>query len=548
MSKIIFITGGVVSSLGKGIVAASIGNILKFEGFSVNNKKLDPYLNVDPGTINPIQHGEVYVTDDGAETDLDLGHYERFTGNKCSKDSNVTSGKIYQTLINKERNGEYLGNTVQVVPHVTDIIKNFILKDCEKYDFTICEIGGTIGDIEGMAFLEAIRQVRCELDKARTMSIHVTLLPYITASNELKTKPTQNSVKELMSYGIMADAIVCRTSIPISQQDKNKIGLFCNIPSSNVIEAPDVKNIYEIPIIYKQNGIIDVVFKHFNTSVNRNLFEENSKEWVDFVQKMNNLNKTINVAIAGKYTASKDAYKSIFESLIHAGVDVGVRVNVEMIDTRKINKKDDLMALNLAEFDGIIIPGGFGDDGVVGKMEVIRYCRESNIPLLGICYGMQLSVIEFARNVCKLDVSSAEFNHFETIGNSDGFIVKTMESWHEDNGKISHKQDQIGGSMRLGLYNCSILPNTKAFNAYKTDSIKEKHRHRYEIDIKYKDILEKSGAIFSGLSPDGKLPEIFEIPALKFFVTCQYHPELNSTPLKPNKLFISFVKACHDKG
>ncbi len=552
MAKIIFVTGGVVSSLGKGIVAASLGNILQSEGFTVNIKKLDPYLNIDPGTMNPNQHGEVFVTHDGGETDLDLGHYERFTGRFSSKFNNITSGKIYQKLLEKERNGEYLGKTVQVVPHVTDLIKEFILRDTEKYDFTICEIGGTVGDIEGQAFLESIRQVRFELGKAKTLSIHVTLLPYIAASSELKTKPTQNSVKELMSYGIIADILVCRTQISLDENDRKKIASFCNLDAKNVIEAPDVSNIYEIPIIYAKNGLGKCVLEYFGMSSNYDLFAKNAEKWKEFVLKMNSLKSEVKVGIVGKYTGSKDAYKSLIEAITHAGVAIDKKAKIELIDARHISSQNDARQA-LEKFDAIIVAGGFGIDGILGKIECITYCRQNNLPMLGICLGMQLSVIEFARNVAKLNVTSAEFNDITTAFSGSEYIVNTMENWKTDDGKIVKKQEQIGGSMRLGSYISIIEKNTLAHKIYQTEEISERHRHRFEVDIKYKDIIESFGGKFSSLSPDKKLPEIFEITKykdefgkeqnLKFFISCQYHPEFNSSPLKPNDIFINLLKA-----
>lgn len=553
MAKLIFVTGGVVSSLGKGIVAASLGNILQSEGFSINIKKLDPYLNIDPGTMNPIQHGEVFVTNDGGETDLDLGHYERFTGKPSSKHNNITSGKIYQKLLEKERNGDYLGKTVQVVPHVTDLVKDFIIRDIEKYDFTICEIGGTVGDIEGQAFLESIRQIKFELGREKTLSVHVTLLPYIAASNELKTKPTQNSVKDLMSYGITAEILVCRTSIPISQDDRKKIAAFCNLDVKNVIEAPDVSNIYEIPLIYERNGLGKSVLNHFNMKTNQDIFNENSQNWSSFIDKMNFLTKTTNVAIVGKYTGSKDAYKSLIEAITHAGVEIGQKINIKMIDSREIKNQEDATKI-LENQKAIIIAGGFGADGIFGKLEAIKYCRQNNKPMLGICLGMQLSVIEFARNVARLNVTSSEFNDITESFFDAKYIVDTMQNWKTDDGKLVQKQEQIGGSMRLGSYTSVIEKNTLAYKIYQKTEINERHRHRFEVDIKYKNDLEKFGAKFSSLSPDGKLPEIFEIQEytnengqkkqLKFFIACQYHPEFNSSPLYPNPIFVSLLKSC----
>ncbi|QED23871.1 CTP synthase [Candidatus Deianiraea vastatrix] len=555
MAKIIFVTGGVVSSLGKGIVAASLGNILQNEGFSVKIKKLDPYLNIDPGTMNPTQHGEVFVTNDGGETDLDLGHYERFTGKCSSRHDNVTSGRIYQRLLEKERRGEYLGKTVQVVPHVTDLIKEFIMQDVEKYDFTICEIGGTVGDIEQQAFLEAIRQTRYDFGRQNTMSLHVTLLPYINASDEIKTKPTQNSVKDLMSYGIAADVLVCRTSRPLEEGDKKKLSAFCNVDLKNVIEAPDVKNIYEIPIIYAQNGLGRCVLQYFNLQQNKELFEKNLTPWANFVKSANEAKEVRKIAIVGKYISSKDSYKSLIESIYHACIHQNIKPEIHLVDAK------DIMSIKEAEnklagFHCAVIAGGFGTDGILGKIHCITYLRENNIPMLGICLGMQLSVIEFARNVAGLNVTSSEFNDLFSNFNDAKYIVDIMQNWKTDTGDdiVRTKDADLGGTMRLGSYISHILPNTLAHQVYQKDEIRERHRHRYEVDIKYREKLAEFGGVFSSLSPDGKLPEIFEIHKfrdkngkeneLKFFITVQFHPEFNSNPLSPNPIFVSLIKAC----
>lgn len=554
MHKIIFVTGGVVSSLGKGIVSATLGNLLQANEFSVKIKKLDPYLNVDPGTINPVQHGEVYVTSDGAETDLDLGHYERFTGLECTKFDNITSGKIYQTLIQKERRGDYIGQTVQVVPHVTDLIKEFILRDVEKYDFTICEIGGTTGDIEGQPFLESIRQIRYELGIEQTMSVHVTLLPYISASQEVKTKPTCHSVQKLMSYGIVADILVCRTAMAITDGDRKKLSSFCSVKWKNVIEAPDVKNIYEIPLIYNKNGLVSAILEHFNIQTTQALFERGLQDWERFVNKMNNATKTINIALVGKYTQSRDAYKSVIESLVHAATSVDLHANIELIDSKLIENREQIKCLE--KFNCVVITGGFGSDGVIGMIEAIRFCREQNIPMLGICYGMQLSVIEFARNVAGIkDATSGEFSD-SLSGFSNGTkIIDIMQQWKTDDNCIVNrdKNSDIGGTMRLGKYITHIQQNTLAYDIYQNDQISERHRHRYEVDVQCAEKLAEFGGNFSGFSPDGKLPEIFEIKQFKntdglwqkcdFFVTVQFHPEFNSNPLKPNPLFVALLKA-----
>lgn len=553
MSRLIFITGGVVSSLGKGIVASSIANILQNYGFNVNIKKLDPYLNIDPGTMNPIQHGEVFVTNDGGETDLDLGHYERFTGKRMSKNNSITAGRIYEKLLQKERNGDYLGKTVQVVPHVTDLIKEFILKDFEGYDFTICEIGGTVGDIEGQAFLESIRQVQFELTKVKSMHIHVTLLPYIAASQELKTKPTQNSVKDLMSFGILADALVCRTSIPLEQSDRKKIASFCNVKFENVIEAPDVDNIYKAPIVYKENGIGGAVLSHFDMFANGELFKSNESKWLDFIKKSDSVKDDLKIGIVGKYTASSDAYKSLIEAIKHAAIFLNKKASIIFIDSISMLENQAKANEVLHELDAVIVAGGFGTEGMLGKLEAIKYCRQNNKRMLGICLGMQLSVIEFARNVCGLNVTSAEFGTLANDFQNAEFIVNTMQKWELDSGEIVYKQDQLGGSMRLGSQVSMVKDKTLARKIYNVDKISERHRHRYEVDVAYADKLAKFGGIFSGLSPDGGLPEIFEISSyidaqtkekinLDFFVSCQYHPEFNSDPLNPNKIFIALLQ------
>lgn len=545
MSRIVFITGGVVSSLGKGIIAASLGTILKAHGFKVKLRKLDPYLNVDPGTMNPVQHGEVFVTKDGGETDLDLGYYERFTGVESSKEDNITSGKIYQNLIQKERRGDYIGQTVQVVPHVTSLIKDFILNKIEDYDFIICEIGGTVGDIEGQPFLETIRQLRYELGKNKTISIHVTLLPYIAPSDEVKTKPTQHSVKELMSYGISADMLMCRTNIKLSSSDRYKLSSFCNIEEKNLIEAPDVKNVYELPIIYSENALGERVLQHFGMNWNYDLFDKNIAIWKKFVERMNEAKKENKIAIVGKYIASKDAYKSLLESIRIAATYLDLKAEIDLIDAKGIFSYDDAKE-KLESYNSIIVAGGFGSDGVTGKIESIKYARENNIPFLGICFGMQLAVIEFMRNVCGIkDATSTEFS--QTL---DGFqigtkVVDLMEAWIGKDNKVvdRSKCNDLGGTMRLGEYIGIIKKNTLAEKIYKSDKLSERHRHRYEVDINLSEVINKFGGDFSCVSPDGKLPEIFEIKNHKFFISTQFHPEFLSSPIKPHPLFVELIKA-----
>ena len=543
MSKFIFVTGGVVSSLGKGIVAASIGNILQNEGFSIKIKKLDPYLNIDPGTMNPIEHGEVFITGDGGETDLDLGHYERFTNIQASKNDNITSGKIYQNLIQKERKGDYIGKTVQVVPHVTDLIKEFILYDSEKYDFVICEIGGTVGDIEGQPFLEAIRQLRYEL-KNDTLSVHLTLLPYISASDEIKTKPTQHSIKELMSYGINADILICRTSVPLDYANKKKLSAFCNILPDNLIEAPDVKNIYSLPIVYAENGLDKAILKHFNLDQNKELYNKNIQIWKDFIYKMDNLQDVVKIAIVGKYTVSKDSYKSLIEALQHACIQNNLKADIQLIDSNKINNQKTAKEL-LNNFQCIVIPGGFGSTGIDGKIEAIRYSRENDIPFLGICFGMQLSIIEFCRNVCNMkNATSRELINQNEKQEDYECVVDIMNQWIKDDAFENRTNEaNLGGTMRLGNYRAKIKNPSLAYKIYQSENIIERHRHRYEVNIKYRSIIEQNNGLFSGLSQDEQLPEIFEIKDHKFFIAVQFHPEFLSKPLKPHPIFTNLIKS-----
>jgi CTP synthase len=553
MTKIIFITGGVVSSLGKGIIAASLGANLTANGYSVKIKKLDPYLNIDPGTMSPVQHGEVFVTDDGGETDLDLGHYERFINNYSSKYDNITSGKIYQKLLDKERKGDYMGKTVQVIPHVTDLIKEFILDGLESVDILICEIGGTVGDIEGQPFLEAIRQLRYQLGTKATLSIHATLLPYLGSSQELKTKPTQHSVRDLMSYGLMPDIIICRTSIPIGDDDRKKLSLLCNVKIENVIEAPDVDFIYDTIIKYHENGLTKQVMEHFHIHSQENLFINNISKWSEFISNVKDAKKSITIAIIGKYTTSRDSYKSIIESITHSSAKMKIKADVKIIDA-----KDDIDMNFINSVDGIIIAGGFGIGGVENKISYIRYARENNIPLLGICLGMQLSVIEFARNI--LDIKNATSSEFITdLENENAFpIVDLMENWQLKSGEIKNADAaNIGGTMRLGSYD-AVINDVKslAFEVYKSHHIQERHRHRYEISLELESKMAEHGGIFSAKSPDGKLPEIFEIRKFKdksgkwhdhkFFITCQFHPEFKSTPFNPSPLFDAFIKSACD--
>ena len=552
--KFIFITGGVASSIGKGVVTSSISALLCEDGYKIKIKKLDPYLNVDPGTMNPLQHGEVFVTEDGGESDLDLGHYERFAQIKTSKNDNITSGKIYREVINRERAGGYQGQTVQIVPHVTNMIKDYISNNDNKYDFTICEIGGTVGDIEGQPFLEAIRQLSYDIGRENCFFIHLTLVPYIDASDEFKTKPTQHSVKMLQSYGIMPDMIFCRSKNPLPQNEKKKIALFCNVKEKHVIDANDVINIYQVPFLYRQNGVDALILKHFKIQSDRLIDDENFN-WFQLNQKIDNLKNQITIAIVGKYVESKDAYKSLMESLSHAGISLNIKVNIKFINAKKIINEDQFKQ----EIDGcsaMVIGGGFGYDGVEGKVVAIKYARENNIPLLGICFGMQLATVEFARNILNIsNANSTEFGDLENITPIVGF----MEQWQSVDGTINKRtrNDDFGGTLRLGLYPTAIKKNTLASKIYQDEVIYERHRHRYEVNFNFIDKFAEFGGVFSGLSPDGKLPEIFEITEYKhngkikkldFFITVQYHPEFNSTPFHPNKLFIALVEAGVKKG
>ena len=525
-TKYIFVTGGVVSGLGKGITAASLGRLLKNRGYKVTAQKFDPYINVDPGTMNPHEHGEVFVTDDGAETDLDLGHYERFIDENLSENSSITTGKIYSEVIEKERRGDYLGKTVQVIPHVTNQIKEKVYNyDKTDVDIVITEIGGTVGDIESLPFLEAIRQVGIEQSEENVVYIHVTLLPFISGSNELKSKPTQHSVKELQSLGIKPDILVCRSDTEIPDGMKDKIALFCNVKKENVIENKTVRNLYEVPIMLEGEGLADAVCKklHLKNKV------ANNSEWEKMINKINNLkDKNVNVAIVGKYVDLEDSYLSVIESLKHGGFANNTKVNIELVDCEKITHAN---AKNiLKKYNGIIVPGGFGNRGIEGKIETIRYVRQNDIPFLGICLGMQMAVVEFARNVLGLkDANSEEFNK-ETKNQ----VIHIME-----------KQKNItkkGGTMRLGAYPCKIKKNTLAYKIYGKELIYERHRHRYEYNNDYKELLEKNGLICSGTSPDGSLVEIVEIPKNKFFIAGQFHPEFKSRPDRPAPLFSNFIK------
>ena len=530
--KLIFVTGGVVSSLGKGIVTASLASLLRSRGIKLKIRKLDPYLNVDPGTMSPYQHGEVYVTDDGYETDLDLGHYERFTDIKCSKNDSISSGKIYSTILSKERKGEYLGSTVQVIPHVTEEIKNSIKKSTNKDDVIICEIGGTVGDIESLPFLEAIRQFKNER-QLDTLLIHLTLLPYIETSGEIKTKPTQHSVKELLNAGIQPDIIVCRSNKKIKYEEIQKISLFCNVPTNAVIPSYDVGSIYQVPSLLSKSKLDDLVIKNLNIKSTK---KKDLSKWTNFEVLESRAKEELNIFIIGKYVHLKDSYKSLYEAIYHAGVHNKVNVKIKWIDSETINKKnvDEL----LIKASGILIPGGFGNRGISGKIEAIRYARENQIPFLGICLGMQLSIIEFTKNVLKMKNSgSSEF------GKHTHSVISLMTEWSKKNQKVTRtKENDLGATMRLGSYPCYIKKNSLASKVYKKNLIHERHRHRYEVNPKYRSYIEKKGLVFSGFSKDKKLLEIIENKNHKWFLGVQFHPELKSKPFKPHPIFYSFIK------
>ena len=530
--KLIFVTGGVVSSLGKGIVTASLASLLRARGIKLKIRKLDPYLNVDPGTMSPYQHGEVYVTDDGYETDLDLGHYERFTDIKCSKNDSISSGKIYSTILSKERKGEYLGSTVQVIPHVTEEIKNSIKKSTNKDDVIICEIGGTVGDIESLPFLEAIRQFKNER-QLDTLLIHLTLLPYIETSGEIKTKPTQHSVKELLNAGIQPDIIVCRSNKKIKNEEIQKISLFCNVPTNAVIPSYDVGSIYQVPSLLSKSKLDDLVIKSLNIKSSK---KKDLSKWTNFEVLESRAKEELNIFIIGKYVHLKDSYKSLYEAIYHAGVHNKANVKIKWIDSETINKKN--VGELLSKAAGILIPGGFGNRGISGKIEAIRHARENQIPFLGICLGMQLSIIEFTKNVLKMKNSgSSEF------GKHTNNVISLMTEWSKKNQKVKRtKENDLGATMRLGSYPCYIKEKSLASKVYKKKLIHERHRHRYEVNPKYRSFIEKKGLVFSGFSKDKKLLEIIENKNHKWFLGVQFHPELKSKPFKPHPIFFSFIK------
>ena len=533
MARYIFVTGGVVSSLGKGLTSASLASLLQLRGYKVRIRKLDPYLNVDPGTMNPFEHGEVFVTDDGAETDLDLGHYERFTNRPAAKEDNITTGQIYKDIIEKERRGEYLGSTVQIIPHVTNHIKKFISNKVTNEDFVICEIGGTVGDIESLPFLEAIRQFSNEEDRNKSLFIHLTLVPYIEASGELKTKPTQHSVKELRSIGIQPNIIICRSEKEIPKDEKRKISLFCNVDPENVIQSVDVSSIYEVPIKYSEEKLDKKILNIFNL---KEKSKANLKIWKDIVKKINSKKEKISIGIVGKYVDLKDAYKSLDEALIHGGLSNDVEVNSEWVDSTKINKKN--VDKILKKYSAILIPGGFGARGTEGKIEAIAYARKYKVPFFGICFGMQMAIIESARNM--LGIKKATSSEF---GNGGTHVVGLMHEWIKGKKLQKGTETNLGGTMRLGAYKAKLKKNTLISKIYKSTLIQERHRHRYEVNKKLKSKLEKKGLIFSGMSPDGSLPETIELENHPWFIGVQFHPEFKSRPFAPHPLFSSFIKA-----
>jgi CTP synthase len=538
MIRFIFITGGVVSSLGKGLASAALGALLQSRGFKVRLRKLDPYINVDPGTMSPYQHGEVFVTDDGAETDLDLGHYERFTGVPARKSDNVTTGRIYSDVIARERHGDYLGATIQVIPHVTDAIKQFVLNDLSDEDFVLCEIGGTVGDIESLPFLEAIRQLGNELGRQRVMYIHVTLIPFLPAAGELKTKPTQHSVKELLSVGIQPDLLLCRADRSIPEAERRKIGLFCNVRHEAVIPALDVSSIYAVPISYHDEGLDDEVCSHFGLTAP----PPDLGKWLDIVKRYTLPEGEVTISVVGKYTGLLDAYKSLAEALNHGGIANHVRVNINWIDSEVFETGDTLHELEGVH--GILIPGGFGERGARGKVEAARFARERNVPYFGICFGMQMAVIEAAQNLAGIpEAGSTEF------GPSKAPVVGLMTEWMRGT-TLEHRKanGDLGGTMRLGAYECVLRENSRARQIFQTDRISERHRHRYEVNGNYIAILERCGLVFSGMSPDGLLPEIVEIPDHPWFIGVQFHPELKSKPFDPHPLFTSFIRAAVEQS
>ena len=536
MARYIFITGGVVSSLGKGLMAASLAALLQARGYKVRIRKFDPYLNVDPGTMSPYQHGEVYVTDDGAETDLDLGHYERFTGVPSRQSDNVTSGRIYQTIIQRERRGDYLGATVQVIPHETDAIKEFALADTDGLDFVLCEIGGTVGDIESLPFMEAIRQLRNDLGRGNSCFVHLTLVPYIAAAGEMKTKPTQHSVRDMTALGIQPDVLVCRCERPLPESDRAKIALFCNVPTSHVIPALDAQSIYGVPLQYHAEGLDRAVLDAFGIDV---AGSPDLSRWNEIIDRQSNIEGEVTIGVVGKYVGLQDAYKSLHEALVHGGLANRVRVNIRWLDAELFEKAQEAVAASLEPCHAILVPGGFGERGSEGKIAAVRFARERRVPYFGICLGMQMACIEGARNTAGIAAASTT-----EFGPTSEPVVGLITEWMTAEGLQRREAGgDLGGTMRLGAYPARLAGNSHVAAIYGAPEISERHRHRYEVNVHYRERLEQGGLVFSGMSPDGQLPEIVERPDHPWFVGVQFHPELKSKPFDPHPLFASFIEA-----
>ena len=536
MARFIFVTGGVVSSLGKGLLSASLGALLQARGYKVRIRKFDPYLNVDPGTMSPYQHGEVYVTDDGAETDLDLGHYERFTGVSSRQSDNITTGRIYRDIIAKERRGDYLGATVQVIPHVTNAIKEFALADTDSCDFVICEIGGTVGDIESLPFIESIRQLRNDLGRDQTVSVHTTLVPWIAAAGELKTKPTQQSVRELSSLGVRPEVLLCRSDRPLPEAEREKIALFCNVRKSAVIPALDARNIYDVPLQYHEAGLDDEVLHAFGIE---DAPQPELARWREIMDRIDHYDSEVTIGVVGKYVGLPDAYKSLREALVHGGIANRAKVKIEWIDAEIFEHPDAEIAAELEPLHGILVPGGFGERGSEGKIASVKFAREREIPFFGICLGMQMACIEAARNMAGIaEASTTEF------GETCEPVVGMITEWMTEEGLQQRAAGgDLGGTMRLGAYPAKLDGNSVVHSIYGEELINERHRHRYEVNIHYKDALEGTGLIFSGMSPDDQLPEIVERPDHPWFIGVQFHPELKSRPFEPHPLFAGFIEA-----
>lgn len=543
MTKYVFILGGVVSSLGKGIASASVGCLLKSRGYSVRMRKMDPYLNVDPGTMSPYQHGEVFVTQDGAETDLDLGHYERFADVNCHKTDSISGGRIYYNVIQKERRGDYLGATVQAIPHVTNEIKEFIKSDLHGEDFVLYEVGGTVGDIEGTLILEAIRQFANDVGRENVLFVFLTLLPYIDTAGELKTKPTQHAVKTLLEAGIQADILLCRSKVMLGTEERRKLALFCNIKPDNVVVALDVDNIYKVPLTYHAQGLDVQVLKHFGLL--ESAPEPDLSKWKEIVEIAANYEKEVKIAVVGKYCSLLEAYKSLHEALVHAGISNKTKVKISWIEAEQLESlTDNELNSTLKPYDGILVPGGFGIRGIAGKIKAVQYARENNVPFFGICLGMQMAVIEAARNLIGIeDASSSEF------GTKCTPVISKMKVWEKDGVQcIRPDNGDLGGTMRLGVYPCVLKEGSLAHKIYGAENIQERHRHRYEMDIAYEEALKEKGFIVSGKSPDGLLPEIVEMECHPFFIAVQFHPEFTSRPAKPNPIFKAFISAALQHG